>query len=382
MGVARAQHRDQAHQLAFRHLTQHRRGQFLADQDGVVGIHQRLRTGLLEVGQQTATEVFHVRGAFAQVVVVHQFEPADVLADHLAQGALGPLAGLDDVSHLTAEGCVLKHHQVHVEQRAFFRAQLGGQFGRKLAHVGAHALEGVVEQFEFSVDVFDRLVRHHLKVGRRQHDHGSADGSTRRAWYADEARFLDALALAAQATDRAGGLGVSDNPGELSAHGDQESFFTLVELAAFFLLNDQHADHTTVVDDRCTQEGRETLLARFSEVAVTWVISGVFQVQRLFPGTDQTNQAFVGGHADLADGSLVEAFGGHQHEAVGFRVEQVDRADLAAHGLLDAQDNDPQRRLEIFGGVHFLDDLAQRIEHGSGSNSVVSRASAGAGQAL
>ena len=39
-------------------------------------------------------------------------------------------------------------------------------------------------------------------------------------------------------------------------------------------------------------------------------------------------------------------------------------------------------RAEILGGVNFLDDLAQRIEHGSGSNSVVSRALKGAGQAL
>ena len=58
------------------------------------------------------------------------------------------------------------------------------------------------------------------------------------------------------------------------------------------------------------------------------------------------------------------------------------RRDLAAHGFLDAQHNNPQRRLEILGGVNFLDDLAQRIEHGSGSNSVVSRALKGAGQAL
>ncbi|MNH04142.1 hypothetical protein D3C79_634230 [compost metagenome] len=148
------------------------------------------------------------------------------------------------------------------------------------------------------------------------------------------------------------------------------------------MLDDQYPDHTAVVDDRRPQEGGEFLFAGFGKVAVTRVVGGVFQVQRLFPGTDQADQAFVGGHADLADGALVQAFGGHQHEAVGFRVEQVDRADLAAHGLLDTQDNDPQRRLEIFGGVYFLDDLAQRIEHGSGSNSVVSRASTDAVLAL
>ncbi len=175
---------------------------------------------------------------------------------------------------------------------------------------------------------------------------------------------------------------MGDNSSELGAHGDQEGFFALVELAALLLLDDQYPDDAAVVDDRRTEEGGEFFFAGFGKVSITRVVRSVFQVQRLFPGTDQADQAFVGGHADLADGALVQAFGRHQHEAVGFRVEQVDGADLAAHGLLDTQDNDPQRRLEIFGGVYFLDDLAQRIEHGSGSNSVVSRASADAVLAL
>ena len=67
---------------------------------------------------------------------------------------------------------------------------------------------------------------------------------------------------------------------------------------------------------------------------------GVFQVQGFFARTDQADQAFVGRHADLADGALVEAVGGHQHEALGLGVEQVDRADLAAHGLLDPLHDD------------------------------------------
>lgn len=117
-----------------------------------------------------------------------------MLADHLAQGALGPLAGLDDLDHLATEGGVLEHHQVHVEQRTLFGAQLGGELGRQLAHVLAHAFEGVVEQLEFVVDVLDGAVRHHFQVGGRQHHHGAADGSARRARNPDEAGLLDALA--------------------------------------------------------------------------------------------------------------------------------------------------------------------------------------------
>ncbi|MNW61129.1 hypothetical protein D3C74_391650 [compost metagenome] len=112
------------------------------------------------------------------------------------------------------------------------------------------------------------------------------------------------------------------------------------------------------------------------------MIRSVFEVQGFFTRADQTDQTFVGCHADLADRALVQALGGHQDEAVGLGIKQIDGADLTAHGLFYAQHNDPQRRLEILGGVNFLDDLAQRIEHGSGSNSVVSRAIKGAGQAL
>ncbi len=122
MGVARAQYRDQADQLAFRHFAEHRRGQLFTDQDGVVGIHQRLRPGFLQVGQQAPAQVLDVGGALAQVVIVHQLEAVDVLAHHLAQGALGPLAGLDDLGHLTAQRSVFKHHQVHIEQCTLLRA--------------------------------------------------------------------------------------------------------------------------------------------------------------------------------------------------------------------------------------------------------------------
>ncbi|MCY1423940.1 hypothetical protein D9M71_396680 [compost metagenome] len=157
---------------------------------------------------------------------------------------------------------------------------------------------------------------------------------------------------------------MGDNAGELRAHGHEEGFFALVELTALLLLHHQYAHHPAVVDDRRTEEGGEALFTGFGEVAVTGVVGGVLEVQRLLAGTHQADEAFVGCHADLADGALVQALGGHEHEAVGLRVQQVDRADLAAHGLLDPLHDDRQRRLQVLGGVHFLDDLAQRVEHG------------------
>ena len=375
MGVARALYRDQAHQLALGHLAEHGRRQLLADQNAVVRVDQGLLPGLLQIGQQAPTEVLDVAGALAQVGVVHQFEAIDVLADHLAQGTLGPLPGADDLHHLAAQGGVFQHHQVHIEQGALFRAQLSGHLRRQGAHVRAHPLKGVIEQGQFGGDIVHRLVRHHIQIGRRQHHHRGAHGNTGRARHTDKLGFLDALALLAQTTDRTGRLGMGDHPGKLGAHGHQEGFLALVELTLLLLLDDQYAHHLAVVDDRRAEEGGVALLAGFGEVAVARVFGGVFEVERLLAGANQAHQTLVGGHADLADSLLVQALGGHQDETVGFRIKQVDRTDLAAHGLAHPLHNDAQRRLEILGGVYFLDDLAQGIEHGSTLNWLQSRTS-------
>ena len=370
VGVARTQYRHQACQLAFGHFSEHGGRQLFADQNGVVRVDHGLLAIMLQIGQQTTAKVTHIRRPLTQVVVVHQFETVDVIGHDLAQRALGPLTGLDDIFDFAAQRRIVEHHQVHIEQCLFFGAQLGGEFLGHRAHIVAHAFQGGLEQRNFGGDIGDGLVGHHIQIRGWQHHHGGTHGSARRTRYADELGFLDALALTAQATNRTRGFGVGNNPGQLGAHGHQEGFFTFVELTALLLLNDQDPDHAPVVDDRRAQERGIALLSGFGKVAIARVIGGVFEVQRLFTGAHKADKAFVGRHADFADRALVQALGGHQDKAVCLWIKQIDRADLAAHGLFDAQHNNPQRRLEILGGVNFLDDLAQRIEHGSGSNSV------------
>ena len=79
---------------------------------------------------------------------------------------------------------------------------------------------------------------------------------------------------------------MGNNPGELRAHGHEEGFFTFVELAAFFLLDDQHADNAAVVNDRCAEERGVALFAGFGKVAITRVI-----------GSNGTLTGFAGGLA-------------------------------------------------------------------------------------
>ncbi len=383
VGVARTQHRDHPRQPAFRHLAEHRRGQLFADQNGFFGVGQGLLARFLQIAEQAPTDVLDVGGALAEVGIVHHLEAHDMVADHLAQRALRPLAGANEPGDLTAQRGILEHHQVDVEQCPLFLAHLAGKPLGQGAHVGAHCLQRRLEERQLGLDLglFDRFVGHHVQIRWRQHHHRRADGRAGRTGDADEAGFLDALALAAEAADRAGRLGMGDDPGQLRAHGDQEGFLALVELAALLLLDDQHAHHPPVVDDRRTEEGGIAFFARLGEVAVARVFGGMFKVERLLARAHQADQALVGGHADLADGLLVQAFGGHQDEAIRFRIEQVDRADLAGHGLPNPQHNDAQRRLEVLGGVHFLDNLAQRAEHAQ-RLSPVSPAPSGAGRVL
>jgi hypothetical protein len=146
VGVTRTEYRYQTDQRAFRHLAEHRRRQLFADQNGFFRVDQVLLALFLQIGEQAATEVFDVRGTLTQVGVVHQFETVDVIGDHLTQRALGPLAGLDHGGDFAAQRGIVEHHQVDVEQRTLFRAQLGRQFGGQRAHVGAHAFDGGLEQ--------------------------------------------------------------------------------------------------------------------------------------------------------------------------------------------------------------------------------------------
>src|SRR3546814_8889867 len=60
----------------------------------------------------------------------------------------------------------------------------------------------------------------------------------------------------------------------------------------------------------------------FRAVAVTGVLGGMFEVERFLASPHQTDETLVRGHADFANGLLVQAFGGHQHKASGFRIER------------------------------------------------------------
>ncbi len=317
----------------------------------------------LQAGQQAPPEILDVRCTLLQIGVIHYLEATDMGADHVAQGALGPLALADALNDLVTQGRILEHHQVDVEQGQFFRSQLSGELLRQLADIRPHRFDRPAIQGDLGVHILDLLVRYGLEIRRRQHHHRAADGHTRCAGHRIETGILDDLAAPAQAPDGPGGLGMGNHPGELGTHGDQEGFLHLIKQPALLLLDDQHAHHPPVVDDGHPEEGGIALLAGLGKVAETGMRGGVFEVHRLLADTDITDQTLVAGQAHHPDGALVQALGGHQLIAIGIGIEQIDRANVGLHRLAHPLDDDIQRGGQVLGGVDLLNDTPQRTEH-------------------
>ena len=139
-----------------------------------------------------------------------------MLGDHLRQQrALGPLAGLDHGGDFAAQRGIVEHHQVDVEQRALFRAQLVRQLGeqaRMSARTPSMAVLNSPSSAVMSVMVLSGTTSRSAGGNITTAVPTAAPGEPGTPMNC----FLDALALTAQATDRTGGLGVGDNAGELA----------------------------------------------------------------------------------------------------------------------------------------------------------------------
>ncbi len=156
---------------------------------------------------------------------------------------------------------------------------------------------------------------------------------------------------------------MGNHAGQLRAHGDQEGFLALVELAPLFLLNDQNAHHPSMVNDRHAEERGVALFSGLGEIAESGMRRGIFQIDRLLAGTDIADQTFVGSQADDTHRALVQTFGGHQHVAGRVGIKQIHRAHFGAHGATHALHDNVQGASQIPCGIDLLNDAAQRSEH-------------------
>ena len=364
MGIARALHGDQPPQLVFGHFREHRGGQLLADENGVLGILGLVGLFLLQMGQHPGAEVLDVHRALAQVFVLHALEGAQMLAGNPGQRALGPVPHADAGDDFVAEGVVVENPHIGVEQLPLLLRELAGKALVELAHFPAYGVQAGIEEVDFGLDILDHPVRHPAQVGMRVDHHRGADGDPGASRNPGEGGVENPVAGRAHAFDGAGGFGMGDNAGELRRKRDEKSLLALVEAAQVAVLDDEHAEHRAVVDDGDAEKSVEVLFAGLLEQAEVAVPRRVAQVDGFGVFRHQTHEALAEFEADPADSLLVQAFGRHQHVAMEILVEQINRADMGVQGIADPVDDDVQRGLQVLGRADFLDDAAQSFEHG------------------
>ena len=102
------------------------------------------------------------------------------------------------------------------------------------------------------------------------------------------------------------------------------------------MLHNEYTKHSAVVNHRHAQEGFEFFFFRFGNVDIARVIARLFEVHRFRTLRDKTNKAFFRRQTGLANGTGVQALGGHQHVAAQILVEEIDGTDARAHRVLHA----------------------------------------------
>ncbi len=77
--------------------------------------------------------------------MLHLLEVSNVLNHHLTQGTLSPASRFNEPSDFSADRRVVEYAQIHIEQSTVFGAELIGQIGSNLSHVGSHRIERLLE---------------------------------------------------------------------------------------------------------------------------------------------------------------------------------------------------------------------------------------------
>ena len=155
--------------------------------------------------------------------------------------------------------------------------------------------------------------------------------------------------------------------GDLGGQGHQERDLVLTVAARLAVLDHEDAEHFADMDDGYAEECLEGLLADAQYLVVALVDRRVLQVDRFGPLRDETHDALAGRQGDPTDHLRVESLVGDIHEATAVTITKVDRTDLRIEDHRHPGHEQIQRSPETGCGTDVLDDLSQRVEHGSPS---------------
>ena len=159
----------------------------------------------------------------------------------------------------------------------------------------------------FDHRVLGLTVGDQLEVGERGWEHDGANGDPGRCRQSLYQTGRNGGSRPCQ-RKRATSGDIVQSARQLGADGYEEGNLILVEYSPLPLLHYQHAQCPTEMHKRHAQKPTIPLFAGFGEVAVVWVISRVFEVDRLLTRGHQSNDPLVSGEADLAHRLGIQSF--------------------------------------------------------------------------
>ena len=136
---------------------------------------------------------------------------------------------------------------------------------------------------------------------------------------------------------------MGENRRHLGGEGDKEGLFAFIELAQLTLLDYQHTQQLTPLDDRHAKEGAKTLLLNSRDVFKAGMLLRIGEVDRFGQPPHQADKTFIKCECDCAPTGFFQPARGHQVIAASIVVSQINRTNFRFHRFTDIRHQDIQR---------------------------------------
>ncbi len=228
--------------------------------------------------QHALPKLAQISAPLPKVGVLHGLKVADVLFDDLPECPLGPLTRFDAPANLLAQGPVVEHGQIGIEERALLSVKPILKLGAKPFDVRPRRTKGPAKELKLLRHIVALLIGNGLEGCRGKEHHGRTVYHPWRPGNAREARIPALAPAASEACHAPGGLGMGNDARQLGRQGHQEGFLAGVKATLKTLLDHQDSQHSALVDDGHPEKGVVGLFPNFLEVAKARVMLSVVKV--------------------------------------------------------------------------------------------------------
>ena len=118
---------------------------------------------------------------------------------------------------------------------------------------------------------------------------------------------------------------------ELRREGHQKGLFTLIEPTLVALLNHQHTQRLSLMNNRNTQKGIKFILADFGDVLVARMFCDHFYIERLSPLGNIADKALPRTQTHFTHHRLVQTPSCSKNVTPSLLIQQVHAAHLSGH---------------------------------------------------